>query len=198
MDYNDGNSTTYSYLPDGTLLSREYGLKYTGRKGESNGAVGIASGADGVTTDVPSLSNSQIAERPSLIVFGKTEYSGNIIYKNGEVDKVLFPGGYCTFNKDTSEPIFHYYTQDHLGNNRTVTNEDGTVEQITHYYPFGGTFNDAGLNELGINAEHIVFLHRKSRLPAFRISLIQGVHHYHWRTLWYQAEYFFTGCQHIP
>lgn len=61
-----------------------------------------------------------------------------------------------------------------------------------------GMFNDAGLNELGINAEHIVFLHRKSRLPAFRISLIQGVHHYHWRTLWYQAEYFFTGCQHIP
>ena len=38
------------------------------------------------------------------------------------------------------------YTQDHLGNNRTVTNEDGTVEQIVHYYPFGGTFNDAGLN----------------------------------------------------
>ena len=146
MDYNDGNSTTYSYLPDGTLLPREYGLKYIGRKGESNGAIGIASGTDSVTTDVPSLSGSQIAERPSLIVFGKTEYSGNIIYKNGEVDKVLFPGGYCTFNKDTSEPVFHYYTQDHLGNNRTVTNEDGTVEQITHYYPFGGTFNDAGLN----------------------------------------------------
>ena len=26
------------------------------------------------------------------------------------------------------------------------TKEDGTVEQIVHYYPFGGTFNDAGLN----------------------------------------------------
>ena len=61
---------------------------------------------------------------------------------------VLFPGGYCTFpSKDKSnEPTFHYYTQDHLGNNRVVTNEDGTVEQITHYYPFGGTFGDAGLN----------------------------------------------------
>lgn len=147
MDYNDGNSTTYSYLPDGTLLSKEYGLKYIGRKGNSNGAVGIASGTDSVTTDVPSLSNSQIAERPSLIVFGKTEYSGNVIYKNGKLDKVLFPGGYCTFDSENnSQPIFHYFTQDHLGNNRTVTNEDGTVEQITHYYPFGGTFNDAGVN----------------------------------------------------
>lgn len=146
IEFNDGNSTTYSYLPDGTLLSREYGLKYTGRKGESNGAVGIASGTDSVTTDVPSLSNSQIAERPSLIVFGKTEYSGNVIYKNGDLDKVLFHGGYCTFNKDTSEPVFHYYTQDHLGNNRVVTKEDGTIEQIVHYYPFGGTFNDVGVN----------------------------------------------------
>ena len=147
IKFNDGNSTTYSYLPDGTLLSREYGLKYIGRKGESNGAIGIASGTDGETTGVPSLSNSQIAERPSLIVFGKTEYSGNVIYKNGKLDKVLFPGGYCTFDSENnSQPIFHYFTQDHLGNNRTVTNEDGTVEQITHYYPFGGTFNDAGLN----------------------------------------------------
>ena len=56
-------------------------------------------------------------------------------------------GGYCTFDKEENDlPIFHYYTQDHLGNNRTVTNEDGTVEQIVHYYPFGGTFNDAGVN----------------------------------------------------
>ena len=38
----------------------------------------------------------------------------------------------------------HYYTQDHLGNNRAVANESGTVEQVTHYYPFGGVFADAG------------------------------------------------------
>lgn len=147
IKFNDGNSTTYSYLPDGTLLSREYGLKYIGRKGESNGAIGIGSGTDSVTTDVPSFSDPQIAERPSLMVFGKTEYSGNIIYKNGKLDKVLFPGGYCTFDSENnSQPIFHYFTQDHLGNNRVVTKEDGTIEQIVHYYPFGGTFNDVGLN----------------------------------------------------
>lgn len=147
IKFNDGNSTTYSYLPDGTLLSREYGLKYIGRKGESNGAIGIGSGTDSVTTDVPSFSDPQIAERPSLMVFGKTEYSGNIIYKNGKLDKVLFPGGYCTFDSENnSQPIFHYFTQDHLGNNRVVTKEDGTIEQIVHYYPFGGTFNDVGVN----------------------------------------------------
>ena len=56
-------------------------------------------------------------------------------------------GGYCTFDKEENDlPIFHYYTQDHLGNNRVVTKDDGTIEQIVHYYPFGGTFNDAGVN----------------------------------------------------
>lgn len=53
----------------------------------------------------------------------------------------------CTFDrKNDYSRVFHYFTQDHLGNNSTVTSEDGTVEQIMHYYPFGGTFNDAGVN----------------------------------------------------
>ena len=33
-----------------------------------------------------------------------------------------------------------------MGNNRVVVNEDGTIEQTTHYYPFGGVFADADTN----------------------------------------------------
>ena len=137
IDFTDGNSITYNYLPDGTLLSKSYGLpKESDKETES-----LLNSAD-TTTDLIYLSPTK------MLYVGKTEYSGNFIYSNGKLDKVLFPGGYCTFpSKDKSnEPTFHYYTQDHLGNNRVVTNEDGTVEQITHYYPFGGTFGDAGLN----------------------------------------------------
>ena len=76
---------------------------------------------------------------------GNSNYSA-FIYKDGKLSKVLFPGGYCTFDHDTQEPQFHYFTQDHLGTNRAVVSESGEVEQITHYYPFGGTFGDAGLN----------------------------------------------------
>ena len=147
IDFKDGNSITYTYLPDGTLLSKKYGLPYNIEKEKVNGVIGIDNAADRVSTEVDSLSDTIMAAQPGMILFGETEYSGNIIYKNGKLDKVLFPGGYCTFNKEENDlPIFHYYTQDHLGNNRVVTNEDGTVEQIVHYYPFGGTFNDAGLN----------------------------------------------------
>ncbi len=45
-----------------------------------------------------------------------------------------------------STPQFHYYGKDHLGNNRTVVNSNGTLEQVTHYYPFGGVFGDVSLN----------------------------------------------------
>lgn len=34
----------------------------------------------------------------------------------------------------------------HQGNVRVVTGGDGTLEQATHYYPFGGIYGDAGLN----------------------------------------------------
>ena len=147
IDFKDGNSITYTYLPDGTLLSKEYGLPYNLEKEKVNGVIGIDNAADRVSTEASSLSDTIMAAQPGMILFGETEYSGNVIYKNGKLDKVLFPGGYCTFDSENnSQPIFHYYTQDHLGNNRTVTNEDGTVEQIVHYYPFGGTFNDAGVN----------------------------------------------------
>ena len=147
IDFKDGNSITYTYLPDGTLLSKEYGLPYNIEKEKVNGVIGIDNAADRVSTEASSLSDTIMAAQPGMIMFGETEYSGNIIYKNWKLDKVLFPGGYCTFDKEENDlPIFHYYTQDHLGNNRTVTNEDGTDEQIVHYYPFGGTFNDAGVN----------------------------------------------------
>ena len=41
---------------------------------------------------------------------------------------------------------YHYYTQDHLGNNRAVINEFGVVRQVTNYYPFGGVFSTTAYN----------------------------------------------------
>lgn len=55
--------------------------------------------------------------------------------------KILIDGGYITFN-DTI-PKYHYYLKDHLGNNSVVVNIDGTVEQVNHYYPFGGLFGES-------------------------------------------------------
>ena len=69
-----------------------------------------------------------------------TEYCSNVIYENRMFNKVLTDEGYLTVVNH--RPIYHYYLKDHLGNNRVVLNQDGTsVEQISHYYPFGGVFD---------------------------------------------------------
>ena len=34
--------------------------------------------------------------------------------------------------------------KDHQGNNRVVVAEEGTVEEVNHYYPFGGVFSSTG------------------------------------------------------
>ena len=73
-----------------------------------------------------------------------TEFCGPFIFEYSVLDKFLFDGGYCTF-KD-GEASFHYYLQDHLGNNRAVICEDGTIEQTTEYYPFGGIYGDVSTN----------------------------------------------------
>lgn len=70
-----------------------------------------------------------------------TDYCGNMIYENNVLKKILIDGGYITLENTT--PQYHYYLKDHLGNNRVVVNIDGTVEQVNHYYPFGGLFGES-------------------------------------------------------
>lgn len=74
-----------------------------------------------------------------------TDYVGPYVFTNDKVDKFLFEGGYCTF--ESSTPAFHYYSKDHLGSIRAVTDENGKIEQAIHYYPFGGIFGDADYQE---------------------------------------------------
>ena len=57
------------------------------------------------------------------------------IPKNHRTEKPLFDGGYVTFEGAT--PKYHFYVQDHLGNNRAVVSQTGVVEQQTQYYPSG-------------------------------------------------------------
>ncbi|MBE6267094.1 MAG: RHS repeat-associated core domain-containing protein [Prevotella ruminicola] len=70
-----------------------------------------------------------------------TDYCGSMIYENNVLKQILVDGGYVTFSGST--PVYHYYLKDHLGNNRVVCSASGTVEQINHYYPFGGLFGES-------------------------------------------------------
>ena len=69
-----------------------------------------------------------------------TDYCGNVVYENGVQKLLLTDEGYVTL----SDGKYHYYLQDHQGNNRVVINQSGTVEETNHYYPFGGVFASSG------------------------------------------------------
>ena len=75
------------------------------------------------------------------------DYVGNLILKNGLPSMYLFDGGYASFNSNGAINGWHYFIQDYMGNNRMVVNKNGTKEQITHYYPYGGVIGDISTNE---------------------------------------------------
>ena len=73
------------------------------------------------------------------------DYISNFVFEDGKLSKYLFDGGYCSFDNNQN-PTFHYYEKDHLASVRMVVNENGTIEQVNHYYPFGGVYGDLSYN----------------------------------------------------
>ena len=59
------------------------------------------------------------------------DYSGNFIYENGSLKRILVEGGYIQAG------TYYFYLNDHLGNVRVVADKDGKVIQRNQYYPFG-------------------------------------------------------------
>ena len=131
VQFTNGNRVQYVYSPDGEKLRATWQT--------AKGTIVVP-----LNSTVP-LNGRQISSTT------RTDYVGGIIYTGTSsssstsvsLEKCLFEGGYATVTSST-QPVFHYYTQDHLGNNRAVVNQSGAVEQITHYYPFGGIFADQG------------------------------------------------------
>ena len=69
-----------------------------------------------------------------------TDYVGNVVYENNSPKLLLTEAGYVSL----SDGKYHYYLKDHQGNNRVVIASNGTVEEVNHYYPFGGVFASSG------------------------------------------------------
>ena len=72
------------------------------------------------------------------MVVNVTDYCGNIIYKDGTLNMILTPEGYVS--KVDGKYVYHYFFKDHLGNVRTVVNENDILEETNDYYPFGTPF----------------------------------------------------------
>jgi len=122
LQFTNGNTTNYVYDASGQKLSVTH-------------LTAVAGVVIPMTNVMTPLAPAQISST------FKTDYCGNVIYENGAVSKILTDEGYITFTGAT--PVYHYYLKDHQGNNRVVINQAGTVEQVTHYYPFGGLMGES-------------------------------------------------------
>ena len=124
IDYIDGSHIDYTYAADGVKQRVDYYL-------------------NPYTSSLPD-DDCGTACDSSLLVHTWREYAGNCVYVCDTLSMILINGGYITFDYTTHQPIYHYYLKDYLGNNRiTVSLADGRIEEVNHYYPFGGLMGDS-------------------------------------------------------
>jgi RHS repeat-associated protein len=121
--HNDGNMEKYIYSADGNKLRTTYTVQPT-------------------SVLIPMTKVMQkVSTSSSPASIQTLDYCGNTIYNNGSLSNIQIQGGFITKNGNQYE--YHYYIADHLGNNRIVASNDGTIEQTNHYYPFGTLFGES-------------------------------------------------------
>ncbi len=65
-----------------------------------------------------------------------TDYVAGFQYENNTLDFLPQPEGYVKANPNNTFS-YKYTIKDYLGSTRVVVNEDGSVDQMNDYYPFG-------------------------------------------------------------
>ena len=153
------------------LIARNGAASAAGTAGASSGSsaaspsLAPSTTLQGTPSSVSSSVVPAISGKVSMRTFGMTDYDycGNVDHSEG----------YVTFDKN-QQPEFHYYLKDHLGNVRVVFNERDSVEQVTHYYPFGGSFAD------GVGSSTQDYLYSGKELTRFN-----ALNWYNYGARWY-------------
>lgn len=94
-----------------------------------------------------------------IAAYSTTEYYGNLILENGLFTKILNDEGYLELK---GSPNYYFYLKDHLGNNRVVCDQNGTISQVNNYYPFGMNFGegvDNSNNRYKYNGKELEHMH---------------------------------------
>ena len=137
IEYNSLNLPSMIQYSHG--VQAHYGYDAAGRK------LSVRHIISPVNIYVP-MGSTTLPENAFLEWRGFDVYADNIQYFMEKFLSIFptrlnFDGGYITSIDDT--PVYHYYLQDHLGNNRMVVNANGEVGQVNHYYAFGGLMGES-------------------------------------------------------
>ncbi len=122
MDYNPINLPLSARLEQGTD-------RLTGRK--TNQSISYTYDASGIRHRVIHATQPLLGTRPMRIATADTtDYVGNYVIRNGQIDKIMTPYGYLQDGK------FHTFLHDYQGNVAAVVVGD-SVAQRNSYYPYG-------------------------------------------------------------
>ena len=147
FDFKDGVNEATEYFYDGNgALTKDLNKGIGNIEYDVLGNPQYITFANGNKTKyVYDADGSKLRTTHESVVTNTTDYAGNFVFEDGKLAKYLFEGGYCSFDANL-QPTYHYYEKDHLGSVRMVVNENGTIEQVNHYYPFGGVYGDLSYN----------------------------------------------------
>lgn len=160
----NGNSTDYTYYSDGSI-------KTDNNKGITDITYNFLGLTDeirfGATNKIKNLYTADGQKLAQLLIDGtdttRTDYVGDLIYINGDLETVWMDEGRIKIKVDTTittwldtltsivysdtsinfKSRYQYFIQDHLGNNRVIfekLNDSLFVAQRLDYYPFGSPF----------------------------------------------------------
>ena len=126
------SAAAYTYDADGRLSSvgsvsyhyNDLGLPY------------VKAGAGNVTKWTYSADGVKLSREATAGAGNRMDYVGNLILRDGSLDRILIPGGYVWL-PDGMDPVYCYNITDHLGSVRMVVDEAGTPLQVNHFDPFG-------------------------------------------------------------
>ena len=139
IQFGDNSYIEYTYSASGEKLRVTYGV----RQQPVLSPAGAGTSQYSVSEEPDASGAGKDAAVPGLwpMDMNTVVYCGNMVYDRGE-RRLLTDEGYVTFAADGT-PQYHFYLRDHLGNIRVVFDQTGAVEQVTHYYPFGGVMRES-------------------------------------------------------
>ena len=131
VKFDDGHIVRYTYDAAGTKLKVEYLLGYIRVMDDWNTDRQPGKDVGGI---------KKVKNRKIKVIFLSyiritqmtLQYSAGHVYRNGRLERVDNPYGYW------ADGSFHYHITDYQGNIRAVIDEDGTLEEVNNYYPYGG------------------------------------------------------------
>ncbi|MBQ6228528.1 MAG: hypothetical protein IJK08_08225 [Prevotella sp.] len=140
ISFGDNSFIKYTYSATGEKLGVEYGVRLQPVLSPTGRDAIASESADATETMQDRSGGFDPGPLVPMAMDGIT-YCGNVVYDGDEV-KLLTDEGYVTFTA-TGTPQYHYYLRDHLGNIRVVMGQTGAVEQVNHYYAFGGLMRES-------------------------------------------------------